>query len=133
MIWAIFRTSAAQFNVDSFLKRHPALQPDAVWREGERETAKRTSDTSGFNVSLAEGENFEEVLAQTRHAAERLEPALQELAGLNIEVEIDFGMTVGEEKSFAPSARFPPEALAWFSERGLMLVVSAYPSSDEDE
>lgn len=133
MIWVVCRAGAARFDVDGFLEQHPELQPDAIWRVGERMTSKRTRDASGFSLSLAEGEIFGEVLAQTRLATQLLAPVLQELVGLKIDVEIDFGMTVGEEKFFAPSVRFSPETLAWFSGYNLSLVVSAYPCSNEGE
>jgi hypothetical protein len=133
VIWVVCRAMAAHFDAEDFLKRHPRLEPDTVWKKGERESAKRGGDTSGFNLTLAEGENFEEVLARTRQAVEQWAPALRELAGLHVEAVIDFGMAVGDEKHFTQRILFSPEVLRWFAERSLTLVVSAYPSFDEEE
>ncbi|WP_225411769.1 DUF4279 domain-containing protein [Stigmatella hybrida] len=133
MIWVVCRAMAAHFDVEGFLNRHPGLEPDTVWRKGDRESAKRTADTSGFNIPLAKDDNFEKALAQTRQAADQLAPVLRELASLTVDLFIDFGMTVGEEKHFTRRALFSPEVLHWFAERRLALVVSAYPSFDEEE
>ena len=134
MIDAVFRAGAIEFDVDGFLARHPELQPCGVWRVGEKDRLKRRSKTSGFNVLLVEdGKKMEKVLSETRLEIERLWPALRKLRRLNVEVEIDFGVMVGSKMCFAPSILFPPEALAWFSKRGLEIRVSSYPCSDDDE
>jgi hypothetical protein len=135
MIIVVYRAAAVEFDVDGFLARHPALKPATVWRVGEkRRLAERGVETSGFSLSPAEGDDFEDVLSRTRRALEELSAAQSELRSLGVETDLDFGlMTVGSEKTFIQSVSFPPEALAWFRERGLTLCVTAYPCSDGDE
>ena len=131
-IVVVCRAAARQFDVDGFLARHPELRPESVWRTGEQRSPRRVNDTSGFNVSLAEADRFAEALARTREALDRLSPALKDLKAHDLEVEVDFGLMVGAEPAFTLGAQFAPEVLAWFSDRGLTLIVSAYPCSDEE-
>jgi hypothetical protein len=51
---------------------------------------------------------------------------------MGVEVLIDFAVLVGAAERFTNSLRFDSESLLWFGLRGIGVVVSAYPCSDND-
>lgn len=133
MLLAEWRVASPSFDVDAFLRKFPELQPDVVWHVGDKKLRGRVCETSGFNAHLGEAETVEELLAKTRESLEHWRSVLLELHGMHVASEVDFGMTVGTRRFFTRSIRLEPEQLHWFYERGLAVVVSAYPAAEEDE
>lgn len=130
MVFIVIRISGNDFAVDDFLESRN-LEVDAVWRKGDVTFRGRVMDDSGFNLSLPDAESWVQALPSV-HSFLRAERELfRELLGQNVKMELDIGVTVGEEKSFAPSLQFPADFLTDLVSAGVTLNVSAYPTSDE--
>lgn len=129
-VMAVWSAEGEAFDVDAFLARFPSVAKAAhVWRKGEPSAFKRrpAAETSGFNLWLGEGPEWSQVLVQARKNLQTLEPVLTALAGLGLMSQVDFGFTVGLDKAYVRTVGFNPEEMAWFAERGIEILVTAYP------
>lgn len=127
---AVWRASADDFDVDSFLEKFPGLQPDVVWHKGEKRLSKGFHMDSGFNMTLGETEDLQVLLEQVGSALETWRSALHLLHEHAVQMALDFSLVVGAREHFTQQLSFTPEELQLFSELGLTLVVSAYPWQD---
>ncbi|WAM28259.1 hypothetical protein [Myxococcus sp. NMCA1] len=129
----VLRAFAPAFDVKAFLERHPSLETDAVWVRGDKQLLRGAHEDSGFTLSLAEAETALLALVEARARLEPIASVLAELQRRTVTCLIDIGMMVGSHSRFTASVQLTPEDLRWFAERGLGLVVSAYPTSDDDD
>lgn len=127
------RVGAADFDVDAFLKSHPVLKPSAVFHRGERLSARRVAEVSGFNLSVAEDDAGERAVGQALTLLERLRPILNELREQRVDLELDFGLAVGSREAFVSGVSLEPEQLRMLADLGIGLTVTGYPCSDNDE
>jgi hypothetical protein len=130
MVFVVIRVSGADFAVDGFLAERD-LAINSVWHKGETSLRGRLLDESGFNLALPDAESWVEALPLVHSFLQSERDLFRDLSELNVEMELDIGVTVGEEKSFAPSLQFPIDFLAELISCGIYLNVSAYPTSDE--
>lgn len=130
MVFIVIRVSGPEFPVDEFLRSRD-LEVDAIWRKGEISRKGRPLDESGFNLSLPDFDSWVQALPLVHSFLLNQKELFRELVSLNLSMVMDIGVTVGEEKSFAPSLEFPVKFLSDLASYGVILNVSAYPTSDE--
>jgi hypothetical protein len=130
MVFTTLRVRGADFPVDAFL-RERRLQVSAVWRKGEPMRGGHVFEDSGFNISLPDAESWAMALPAVRAFLESERTLLEHLHALALQSVLDVGVSVGEERSYAPSLEFPHDVLAQLAAHGVSLCVSAYPTSDE--
>lgn len=121
-------------NVDvaEFLRAHPVVHPEAIWRAGEPRVLGQQHQRGGFNAEVASAQRWPELLRQTLDELGRLASMLAEARALEAQVEIDFALEVGPgSSSFAPSASFSSAELQRLSGMGVAVRVSAYPVSGD--
>lgn len=131
MVFVVIRVSGAEFAVDDFLDRWN-LEVGLVWRKGELSIRGRVAEDSGFSLCLPDADSWKQALPSVQTFLRAEKKMFEELRHLNIEMELDIGVTVGEEKSFAPSLKFPIDFLTDLISSGIDINVSAYPASDEN-
>ena len=107
------------------------LKPSATWHRGERDRSSRVRDSSGMNVPVADAASGAEAIDAAVSWVAAHHSLLLEVSAQRCEIELDFGMFVGSQNSFAPSLFFPAGALLQFAEAGVSVTVSAYPTSCE--
>lgn len=129
MVSVVWRVSASHFDVNAFLQEFD-LGPDVIWRRGEMQRG-RPVPTSGFNLSISEAHTLEEGLADLRIFMAEKRKTFLTLQTRGLSNCIDFGFTVGGVEHFTRTLHFPPTDLAFFSELGVTLEISAYPNSGD--
>jgi hypothetical protein len=125
----VLRGAQAKLDLEACLTWLPSSRLDRVWRAGERHR-RGIHDTSGFSVSLAEGLARGSVVQDAVHAFLELAEPVAELVLGGAEAEVDFGLFVTGGGSLSLS--FAPAAAAVFERAGVTLVISAYPTSDDE-
>lgn len=111
--------------------RHFEEEPDSVWRAGERGLRGKTRADSGVAYCVSDASSNEELLRDIRAFVRRNESGLSELANQGLHAELDVGVSVGDSSQYTSSILFEAEDLRVFSNLGIRLVFSAYPTSDE--
>ncbi len=130
MIIVVWRAAGPSFDVDSFLKRFPGIQPDAVWHKGDARRSGGVQRTSGFSKVLGESDSSRAIVGTIRRRIDQWTAILRALRRMSVPAEIDFGMTVGGVPEFTRSLRFARRDLSVLLAREVDLVVSAYPTSE---
>jgi hypothetical protein len=125
----VLRVAQAELDLEACLTWLPSSRLDRVWRAGERHR-RGIHDTSGFSVSLAEGLARGSVVQDAVNAFLELAEPVAELVRGGAEAEVDFGLFVTGDGSLSLS--FAPAAAAVFERAGVTLVISAYPTSDDE-
>jgi hypothetical protein len=129
MVFIVIRITGKDLVIDTFLSRS-GLGVSSIWRKGETARTGRVNDDSGFTLAFPEGESWAHSLPTVRAHFQAEAALFRELRSRNAEVELDIGVTVGEDQSFAPSLAFPTEFMAELVSLGVSLKVSAYPTSN---
>lgn len=127
----VLRAAGAVFDVDRCLVWLPPQMRPQVWHAGERDVLRRTLDTSGFSVSLAEDEHARTALKLAYENLDALSSNLEELIADGVDVWVDFGLFV--YSSTPQTLAIPRQLLAKLVSLGVSVVVSAYPCSDDDD
>ncbi len=130
MVYVVLRIASRDLPVDDYLHRS-RLEVTNIWRNGEASRNGRVNESSGFNLSFPDEPSWSKSLAAVRGHLQSEAVLLRDLRDVNAEMELDIGVTVGEEQSYAPSLEFPSEFLADLASLGISLTVSAYPTNDE--
>jgi len=128
----VLRVSHARLDLDACLTWLPSSRLDRVWRAGERYLRDKVHDTSGFSVLLAEGLARGSVVQDAVDAFLVLAEPIAELMRGGAAGEVDFGLLL-DESSGVLSLRLAPAAAAVFERAGVTLVVSAYPTSGDED
>jgi hypothetical protein len=129
---AVLRVSDAQLDLDACLSWLPSNNLDRVWRAGESYRCGQVHDTSGFSVMLAEGLARGPVVQDAVNAFLNLEERVAELVSGGAAAEVDFGLLL-DVSGGALSLRLPPAAAVVFERAGVTIVVSAYPTSGDED
>jgi hypothetical protein len=129
----MFRAAGFYFVVDDFL-RQSSLVPYDVWRTGERKSAKRLHELSGFSMDASEAE-MDNPQQQIKDAIAFLKTNHDELIRLKdfpgVEtVCLDFAI---EDRDVAVQCdSFPSELLRLAGNLDISIEVSRYPSFNEE-
>lgn len=130
---AVLRVSGNEDSVAAFLASNERLSPDSTWKAGERDWKGRTRERSGFNLLLADGNEWEPLVGSALRRLAELAAGLLALRESGATVEVDFAIDAGARGSAYGSAWFSPEALGTISSLGLELRITAYPVSGGPE
>ncbi len=109
------------------------LKIDVRWKAGDRARRNRIHEHSGFNAAIVDAANLEDLYTETIQFLTACQEKGINFRDLNVEAEIDIGISVGCSEQLMPSLSWEPEDLKLFSDLGVRLTVSGYPASDEEE
>lgn len=130
MITAVWRASGPTFDVDAYLHRFPALEPDTVWRKGEARVSGHLRTNSGFNKTLFEAISSNEVSERVVKSLDYWRSAAEALAAQGVAAVLDLGVMVGSSDAFTANVYVDLNALQLLTTLKIGLIVSAYPSCD---
>ena len=105
------------------------LTPTATWRRGEMRRGV-ACEASGLNLSLGEALSSEAAVSAATTFVRRNPSLLSDVQAQAGTIQIDFGLMVGAEQSYAPSLICTPEELTTLAKASVSLVVSAYPVAE---
>lgn len=134
----VLRAQGADFDVDEFLATSPLKALVVVPRGHERTQGVRRTvrhETSGMNISISTRE-FSDLTGQIEDAIRFLSDNNQELKRLRdfpgVE-RLDIDFPIDERDVVFQSDAFPWQLLALMGERGIGLIVSRYPTPDDQQ
>jgi hypothetical protein len=107
------------------------LTYDLEWRKGDPKRNGGVHALSGFNVTVAEAENSRMLTSLVGSFLKQCKEKDVVFSRLNLEVELDVGISVGSSEQYVTSVLFAPADLLLCAECGVELRVTAYPTSDE--
>ena len=128
---AVLRVSGA-FEVETYLARF-GMAADRFWRAGQFRRPGEVHSDSGFSITIADASLSIALMDQIRRWCDEHGAALDGLTELFLHAELDVGLTVGASDQYTASIVFNPRDLAPLAKYGIVLRVSAYPSSEADE
>ena len=124
------RAYGPDFSVDEFLAEH-RLDVSSIWRKGDDRPSGGKYEHAGFDIGFPDAASWVVGLPVIRAFLDSNAAPLEKLRLLGVCVDLDIGVTVGEERSFAPTLEFPQGFLTLLVTLGVNLNVAAYPTSDE--
>ena len=130
MLDSMWRTSAKNFDVTSFVEKYSIKNVDSIYIEGELGRREKINETSGFSVLVSENLNSSENIQEIENFILNHEAALLHLKTIGVESSIDIGCTVGTSDQFTKSITASVRLLALLANYGIELEFSAYPASD---
>lgn len=126
--WSVY---AADFDVDAFLEGCD-IAPDRVWQRGKVSPGhNEPAAVSGCMVLLGEDEPLEECLDALQAFLTENREAIAALHAQGFASMVSCAFTVGGQTGFTRTLCFPPAILALLAADGILLQISAYPSSDD--
>ncbi|MFO0584805.1 MAG: hypothetical protein U0229_21240 [Anaeromyxobacter sp.] len=131
MILAVLRAASPSVDLPALLAAHPSVEPDTVWRKGDRDLRGEPEEASGFSLLVSQDLPWEETLEATHARLAELAPLLAELRRAGADLWVDFGMMVGALDAYAVAVAFSPEDMSRLAALGVAVVVSAYPVSED--
>ncbi len=130
---SVLRVSSEAIDLDALMRLLPGLHPDATWRAGEPHGRRDRATTNGFNVTLASGSDWKQLLDRALKSLEALQPLLGAARTANVKVELDFSLEVGGNQFLTRTASFSPAQMKQLFDLGVTVLVSAYPVSDGEQ
>lgn len=112
--------------LDAFVDRL-GWSPDVIRRAGSRGLGGRFLEHDGFNLPVAEGENWKDVLALVRERLRKLSRIIKRASATGAAFELDVGVMPGGGRFFTRSVRLNPEELGEFMNLGVGLCLTGYP------
>ncbi len=113
-------------SLDTFVEKL-GWSPEVIWRAGSRGLGGRLRDHDGFNLPVAEGDDWRDVLALVRERLRKLSRIIKRARATGAAFELDVGVMPGGGRFFTRSVRLDPEGLAAFMNLGVGLCVTSYP------
>jgi len=120
--------SAMDFDPVALANQH-GVSLSRHWRLGTPKRPSGMNRSTGFNVSVAGGDPAGSVSAAVAFLRDH-RSLLDALRQKDAALELDFGVLVGSEASFAPSLELHTELLALCVDTATALRVSCYPTED---
>jgi hypothetical protein len=128
----VLRIFGRDFDVDAFVRRHQALAPVATWRIGEARLGGRKNVDSGLSLAVEDGASWIQRLPDLRVAGIALEALAADARRSGAAAELDIAMAVGGS-SYTTSISLTSSQMEALARLGIVVTVSAYPVSDQDE
>lgn len=110
------------------LERHPRWDPDAYWKAGVPDQHDRVRSDYGFNLHVAEGDDWRKVRALMKRRLRLLVPLVRGCRKVGGALTLDVAAMPGP-RWFTRSVRLPPEDLRWLATLGVEWEVTAYAAS----
>ena len=127
---ASFKASGIQFDPRAFVDNW-RLEADSVWLRGETGILGCAHGASSVSIGLPDTSSRKELCTVLLSFLSASEPWLIELRKLCDKRELNIGIMVGSEHSYAPSVEFPVDLLSIFVRCGVSVRVSGYPCSED--
>lgn len=124
---------ADSWDVDAFLRAYPSLRVSRRWRVGEPRKPTGASRNSGFQVELAESEDWEHLISTALGELDSLREVVAAARGLSANAVLDFAVSVGDEDHFTRTVTFSLPQLRKLVAAGIEISLTAYPTSSDDE
>lgn len=121
----MLRASSRAPGLGALLRAFPRVKPDAVWKAGATDPHGRRRRDSGFNLFVAGGDDWKEVVSATSRRVRTLSLMIAEGRALGARFQLDFGVAPDARYS-SRQLRFPAEALRLPADLGVELSVTAY-------
>lgn len=125
----VLRAFSADLDLPECLKLLPSRLVDQTWMVGDVRHDRPPSVTAGFTLLLAEDEDLGNAVEAARMEFASVEGHLRALRKTGVSIEVDFSLEVSAQGS--RSLRLTPELLSGFVDAQIVVVVSAYPCSEE--
>lgn len=132
MVFILFSVFGPDFSASDFVSKHGIKTAD-VWSKGQPLRLGRFHEDAGFSLNFDDIQTTSEVIPAVRALLNENQSWLAALHEQSVERLFHIGVTVGEEKSFAPYLEFDLAFLKLLVDEQIALNISAYPTSDEDE
>lgn len=127
---AVLRVKGPERSLNE-VRRSLNLVCDAEWEKGDKRIGGRVSDASGFNATIADANNPNQLIESVRIFLSDCKAKKVVFPSLELVAELDIGFTVGDSDQFVGSVEFSVPELLLFCECGISICVTAYPTSDE--
>lgn len=126
-------TLRVEGNADALesIKSKLCLTCDAQWHKGDIKRNGVAHELSGFSATIADTEIPKELIIFTDNFLAQCKENKIQFQNLNLSAVLSIGFTVGGSEQFIAGIEFSPAELLAFSECGISLSVTAYPTSDE--
>lgn len=128
----VLRIFGRDFEVDAFLRRYQALAPSAVWRMGEVRLGGRKNFDSGLSLAVEDGASWIQMVPDLRVAGIALDALVADARRSGAAAELDIAMAVGGS-SYTASISLSSSQLEALARLGVVVTVSAYPVSEQDD
>lgn len=111
------------------LERHPRWHPDGYWTPGFVDAVGRVRKNYGFNLLIAEGDDWTKVRAKMLRRLRLVEPLIRACRKAGGSLTLDVAAMPGPHW-FTRSVRLPPDDLRFLSRLGVGWEVTAYAVSE---
>ena len=128
MFLAVLRGSGGTLDFTAALAAH-GLKADLVWEAGELDAAGRTRRDRGFNLTVADASQADDLTSQVRRFLTGHAPLLQDIRSAGGALTLDVGVTVGTDDQHTASVHWEPGDLALLADSAIELQFSAYPAN----
>lgn len=130
MIFLVIKVSGFPHSTEQFIHEW-ALEPSHVWDEGSISPRGMHYQDSGFVLPLSNAESGAQAQALLVDFIESKGELFQTLLDLDAKVDLNIGVTLGEEGSAAPALEFPQSLLAEMGACGINMTLTFFPATDE--
>lgn len=130
MVFIVFSAYGPEFSANDFVKEH-GPKDSSVWSKGQPRRAGKLYEDAGFSLILDEAETNESVLS-IQTFLKNNQGWLAALRKQPVERLFHLGVTVGEERSYAPTLEFDLSFLKELADEQINLNITAYPASDSE-
>ena len=130
MLDTVWRVSARNFDVDSFLEKFQIPNVCSVFHTGEKGLRNRVYDKSGFTALVSEETNSFKNTEEIENFIKNNSEAITYLFNHQVEYYLDIGCTVGTTDQFTKTTKLTISLIALLHQYNVEIEFSAYPSSE---
>ena len=125
---AVLRASGGILIYKAALKAY-GLKAEAAWEAGARDAAGRRQRDRGFNLTIGDAQNAEELMLHVQCFLGVYTQFVQEIRCAGGALVLDIGVTVGSDDQYTASVCWEPGDMALLAQNAIALQFSAYPAS----
>jgi hypothetical protein len=118
-------------NALELIKAKLCLALDAQWHKGDILRNGTAHEFSGFSTTIADTETPQELIAFIGNFLAQCKENNIQFQALNLSAVLSVGFMVGNSVQFIACVEFSPAELLAFTECGISLSITAYPTSEE--
>jgi hypothetical protein len=132
MVFILFSAFGPDFSASDFVSKH-GIKTASVWSKGQPLRSGNLHEDAGFSLNFDEVQATSGVVPSIGAFLNENQSWLAVLHEQPVERLLHIGVTVGEERSFAPCLEFDLTFLKLLVDERIDLYISAYPTSDESD
>lgn len=129
-ILVVWRVRTDKIDPHGLVSRFGLGRKSRAWRRGDLLVGARLCQSSGVSIDLGASRSKSGACSKAMRFLVRRREFLGHIRALGLESELDFGLLVGADHSFAPSLSFPVALLQAAAGAGVSILVSTYPVSE---